>query len=142
MTQFEWLRGYQAASVLNETGLLQEAAVDVALPLLSTDILEIVNSPDGFAMIGYDDTDPIGYVVGQVHFAGRGERHLFIHQAWTRGKPGMSKDAFAMLEKMAGILGCQGISTTAPLSLAKALQRRYKFTPTGMYMVHSLNGKH
>lgn len=142
MTQFEWLRGYQAAHVLQETGLLQEAAVDVAMPLLSTDVLEIAGSPEGFALVGYDDAEPVGYIVGQVHVMGRGERHLFVHQAWTKGNPGISKDAFVMLEKMAGVMGCQGISTTVPLAMARAVQRRYKFVPTGTYMVHRLNGTH
>jgi hypothetical protein len=121
------------------TGLLDEA---LNVPLLSTDIESLLSHPDGVCVIGYAGGEPIGYIVGQFHGPGRGEKHLFIFQAYTKGHPSWSKVASEFLVDIATQAQCDAISATVPLNVAGLLTRRYKFTAVGVHLTRRLTYGH
>jgi len=124
---------------LRMTGLLDEV---LNVPLLPTDIECLLSHPDGICVIGYVGDQPIGYIVAQLHGPGRGEKHLFIFQAYTKGHPSWSKVASEFLVDIAIQAKCDAISTTVPPNVATLLTRRYGFTPVGVHLTRRLTHGH
>jgi hypothetical protein len=137
---FQMLRGQRGAMELCASGLLSEV-VHLGLPLTIHDVIKVIESDTGFVVIGYVDGSPVGYVVGQLHEPSVGVKHLFIQQAWTKGIPEWSQNCFDFLTQIAQVSGYQGIATTVPLKIAKAVERRYHFRPVGIYMVRPIIGQ-
>src|SRR5438445_4625985 len=71
--------GAEAATALVSSGLLGKAASEES-PFDERDLLGIVSSPNGFVVLGYFHGGSAGFVVGQIHGAGRGKVHLFLQR--------------------------------------------------------------
>lgn len=136
---FTCYRSHEGLAELRMTGLLDEA---INTPLLPTDIADVLSHPEGMCVVGYAGNVPVGYIVGRFHGPGRGERHLFIFQGYTKGHPAWSRQAVDFLVDIARHAGCDAISTTVPPNVANLLARRYGFSAIGVHLIRRLNHEH
>ena len=125
--------GQRAAYELQQSMLLDEAD-RYDLPLTQEGALHAAGGETGFAVIGYADGDPVGYIVGEIRTTDHGEKMLFLSQSVTKGKPEWSRMAQQFVEGVARNLGCSHLAMTAPMDRAMALSRRYGFDMLGVYM--------
>lgn len=132
--------GPSAAVALSTSGMLPLVNFD-GLPLCISDVLTICKLETGFLVMAYEEGSPIGYAVGQMYKAHRGEKHFHLSQVWVhpehRGMDWM-EDGMVFLEELARMYGCTHMAATTPNGVTR-LVRRYGFIPIGTYVTKRID---
>jgi hypothetical protein len=129
--------GTEAADALVRSGLAWKST-DPDSPYTVDDLLRVAAGRDGFLLLATQHYGSIGYILGQVHPAGKEVRQLFIYRAWSQGPREGNHAAFQALEQIGRALGCRDIAMIAPPAVAR-LMRQYQFVATATYMVRALD---
>lgn len=127
------LPGPMGACELAATGLLQEAETSGQLPVCGNDLVRWLQQDGAYAMIGYRDDFPIGYVAFMIRTMEHGIRELFTLQVYNAGRRADADAGFAHLEAFARRMDCARIGTMLPVDVAEAHVRRFRWTPVAIY---------
>jgi len=125
--------GPEAVEALRGSGLLTKSVAEDD-PLSADDLLRIAGGRDGILVLGHYHLGSVGFILGQLHAAGRGEVHLFVWRGWTQGPMAWSREATRFLDGVAQSLGCDAIVAITPPRIAKLMEFRYGFKRTGVHL--------
>src|SRR5438270_13583264 len=97
--------GPEAVEALRGSGLLTKSVAEDD-PLSADDLLRIAGGRDGILVLAHYHLGSVGFILGQLHAAGRGEVHLVGWPAWTPGPMASSREAPRFLAGVAQAWGC------------------------------------
>jgi hypothetical protein len=137
MFTMEIYPGKRALPALTRTGLL----VGRDLPVDPEDLYRFLQLTDTYAVIGYRDGVPQGYVICCKRFMEHEMPELFILQVAGDGGPGWVTEGWQQLHKFAARIGCHRIGAMFPVDRAPVLCRRFGFRPEGVFCVTPVRGE-
>ncbi len=123
-----WLQGNHAIQELNQSGLLHEAYLSPRsqFQISREDVFRVLSQANAGLLLADN-----GYAVCLRQQGPRGKVVFFVVQAYARSRfDPLWKEIAAQAKR----LDCDVIDAVVPLSFAKPLIRKYKFTPSGVYL--------